>query len=64
MQVNFSFLNFIIDQLFRPFAAFKKVSALLEQSFKQVFSAKAYLKVFVRSVKTGEAIVFLVDPYY
>ena len=32
--------------------------------FKLVFSVKAYFKVVVRSMKIGEAIVFLVDPYY
>ena len=33
-------------------------------AFKFVFSAKACFKVVVRSAKTGEAIVFLVDPFY
>ena len=33
-------------------------------AFKLVFSAKACLKVVVGSVKIGEAIVFLVYPYY
>ena len=32
-------------------------------AFKLVFSAKTCFKVAVRSVKNGEAIVFLVDPY-
>ena len=31
MQVNFKFLKFIIDQIFILFAAFNKVTALLEQ---------------------------------
>ena len=29
-----------------------------------IFSAKIYFKVVVGGVKIGEAIVFLVDPYY
>ena len=33
-------------------------------AFKLVFSAKACFKVVVKSVKIGEAIVFLIDPYY
>ena len=33
-------------------------------AYKLVFPAKACFKVVVRSVKIGEAIVFLVDPYY
>ena len=33
-------------------------------AFKLVFSAKTCFKLVVRSVKIGEAIVFLVDPYY
>ena len=32
--------------------------------FKLVFSAKACFKAVVGSVKIGETIVFLVDPYY
>ena len=31
MRVNFEFLKFIIDQIFKLFAAFNKVTALLEQ---------------------------------
>ena len=31
MQVNFKFLKFIIDRIFILFAAFNKVTALLEQ---------------------------------
>ena len=31
MQVNFEFLKFIVDQIFKPFAAFNKVTALIEQ---------------------------------
>ena len=31
MQVNFKFLKFIIDRIFKLFAAFIKVTALLEQ---------------------------------
>ena len=31
MRVNFKFLKFIIDQIFILFAAFNKVTALLEQ---------------------------------
>ena len=31
MRVNFNFLKFIIDQIFILFAAFNKVTALLEQ---------------------------------
>ena len=33
-------------------------------AFKLVFSEKACFKVVARSVKIGEAVVFLVDPYY
>ena len=32
--------------------------------FKLIFSAKACCKVVARSMKIGEATVFLVDPYY
>ena len=31
MQVNFEFLKFILDRIFKLFAAFIKVTALLEQ---------------------------------
>ena len=31
MQVNFKFLKFIVDQIFKLFAAFNTVTALLEQ---------------------------------
>ena len=31
MRVNFEFLKFIIDQIFKLFVAFNKVTALLEQ---------------------------------
>ena len=31
MQVNFKFLKFIIDRIFIPFAAFNKITTLLEQ---------------------------------
>ena len=53
-------------QVFKLFAAFNKVTALLEQyeCIYMVFSAKACFKVAVRSVKIGKAIVFLVDLYY
>ena len=66
MQVNFKFLKFVVDRIFELFAAFNTVTALLEQyeRIKLVFSSKACFKVVVRSVKIGEAIVFLVDPYY
>ena len=67
MQVNFVFLELIVDQIFKLFAEFNKVTALLEQymnAFKLVFSAKACFKVVVKSVKIGKVIVFLVDPYY
>ena len=66
MRVNFKFLKFAVDQVFKLFAAFNTVTALLEQyeCIKLVFSAKACFKVVVRSVKIGEAIVFLIDPYY
>ena len=33
-------------------------------AFNLVYSAKACFMMVVRSVKIGEAIVFLVDPYY
>ena len=33
-------------------------------AFKLEFAAKAGFIVVVRSVKIGEAIVFLTDPYY
>ena len=33
-------------------------------AFKLVFSAKACFKVGVESVKIGEVIAFLVNPYY
>ena len=61
MQVNFKFLKFIVDQVFKLLAAFNTVTALLEQ-YELVFSAKACIKVAAISVKIGEAIVFLVDP--
>ena len=38
MQVNFKFLKFIVDQMFKLFAEFNTVTALL--AFKLVFSAK------------------------
>ena len=63
MRVNLEFLKFVIDQNFKLFAIFNKVTALLEQ-YELVFSAKACFKAVVESVKIGEAIVFLVDPYY
>ena len=31
MQVNFNFLKFIVDRIFKLFAAFNTVTALLEQ---------------------------------
>ena len=51
---------------FLIFTAFNKVTALLEQydAFKLVFLAKVGFKVAIRSVKFGEAIVFLVILYY
>ena len=64
---KFQILTFAVDWIFELFAVFDTVTALLEQYmdvFKFVFSAKACFKVVVRSVKTGEAIVFLVNPFY
>ena len=49
MWMNFAFLKLIIDRVFKHFAAFNKVTALLE--------------VAVRSAKIGESIFFLVDLY-
>ena len=67
MQVNFKFLKFIVDQIFKLFLL--RLTQLQHyysnmNAFKLVFSAKACFKVVVRSVKIGEAIVFLVNPYY
>ena len=58
MQVNFEFLNFLLC-LTKLQHYYSNMNA-----FKLVFSAKACFKVVIRSVKTGEAIVFLVNPYY
>ena len=46
---------------------FNNVTALLEQyrnAFQLAFSEKVCFKVVVGGVKIGEAIVFLIDPYY
>ena len=66
MWINFKFLKFVIHRVVKLFVMFNEVTALLEQPnvFKLVFLAKACFKVFVRSMKIEEAIVFLVDPYY
>ena len=63
MRVNFKFLKFVVDRIFELFAAFNTLAALLEQYERIIFS-KTCFKVVVRSVKIGEAIVFLVNPYY
>ena len=59
MRVNFKFLKFIIDRIFIHFAAFNKVTALLEQ-----YECISVGNFSVGGVKIGEAIVFLIDPYY
>ena len=67
MWVNFKFLKFIIDQIFILHAAFNKVTALYQSNrnaFQLVFSAKVCFKMVVGGVKIGEAVVFLIDPYY
>ena len=66
IPVNFKFLKFITDQIFKLFAAFNKVTALLKQyeCIQVGIFSKSLFKVVVRSVKIGKAIVFLVDPYY
>ena len=56
ISVNFEFLKFIVDQTLKLFAAFNKVTALLEHAFKLVFLAKACFKVVFGSVKIREAI--------
>ena len=54
MHVNFEFLKFVIDQIFKFFAMFNK----LMNAFKLVFSAKTCFKVVVRSVKIKETIIW------
>ena len=66
MQVNFEFLKFIVERIFKLFDAFNTVTVLLEQYeciYGGIFS-KSLFKVVVRSVKIGEAIDFLINPYY
>ena len=48
---------------FYTFSAFNKATTN-RNAFKLVFSAKICFKVIVGGVKIGEAIVFLIDPYY
>ena len=65
---KFQIFKILYRSNFYTFAAFSKVIALLEYSnrnvFNLLFSAKICFKVVVGGVKIGEAIVFLVDPYY
>ena len=66
MRVNFGFLKFILDRIFKRLLRLSKLQHYYSNrnAFKLVFSAKVCFKVVVGSVKIGEAIVFLVDPYY
>ena len=50
---KFGILKFILDQTFKLFAVFNKVTALFEQ-YECVFLAKACFKVVVESVKMGK----------
>ena len=63
MRANFKLLKFIIDRIFILFAVFNNITVLLEQ--QECISVGIFSKsVVVVGVKIGEAIVFLIDPYY
>ena len=66
MRVNFKFLKFIIDQFFNFLLHLAKLQhhQSNRNAFKLVFLAKACFEEVDRSMKIGEAIVFLADPYH
>ena len=62
-KFQFFLISLYVDQILKPLLHLQHYQSNIN-AFKLEFSAKAWFKVVDRSVKIGEAIVFLVDPYY